>query len=562
MEPFQKSTYQFIVDEKSKIIKSYNANVLNNLGYNQSELKTTSYEKIIDEKSGFISKNDSSRIQVVFTKSKFDDFIFFSAFDVSAIKKYQDDLQRAREDAETANSLKSEFYANMTHEIRTPLNAIIGFSDVLKEKIPKEYHHYLKNIVKSGNNLLTIINDMLDIAIIDSGKLKLTENPVNLPHLLFSIVEEYKPELQKKKLDFQMIDQSAKSIYPLLDATRFKQVAENLIDNAIKYTEKGSITIEINYKNTSDDQTDFQVSIKDTGVGISENDKPNIFRSFIKTKKPAKLSIGKNLGLALSQRIINKMNGKINFKSELNKGSEFSISIKKVKYLKNLPVSSLENPNEKSDLSNMKILVAEDLPVNRLLIKEMLDEFSPFIIEADNGNTAVKAALENDLDLIFMDISMPYLDGISAAKKIKEHKKIPIVCFTASKSLDSESEKHFDGIITKPVSRNNLIKYLNDFAQKSKLETISDTETKKVLILDNYNLKYNYEKFIEEIEILSTTMNIRKIVSFVNSLADKITPIDQNFQNFQTNFLDALKKLNFTIIIEYLEELRNIKEPE
>lgn len=374
-----------------------------------------------------------------------------------ALEETNNELSIAKEKAEESDKLKSVFLTNMSHEIRTPLNGIISFSNLLntQEQTDKTGKYYTDIISKSGEQLLKIIDDIIEISQLETGQAKIHTSKVNLNYLLINLIEEYKYSADKKGIDILLetnLSDDDSIIYT--DESKFLNIIKNLIENALKFTNKGFV--KVRYK-LIDKILKFE--IEDTGIGFEQERTFNIFDRFVQANKEVSIEFG-GLGLGLSIAKLNTelLGGKINAKSELGKGSEFSF---------NIPYNPVVTKKEKAIKKNKnltdshsreyKILVTEDEEINFLFIKEILSRISINckILEARNGKEAVDIFKSKPVDLILMDLKMPIMDGYEATKIIKSiNPNIPIIIQTAY-TLEEERERSkdagCDGFITKPI---------------------------------------------------------------------------------------------------------------
>jgi signal transduction histidine kinase/DNA-binding response OmpR family regulator len=383
-------------------------------------------------------------------------------------------LQAAKEAAESASRAKSEFLANISHDIRTPMNAVIGFSELLTPLItdPKQ-KNYLASISSSGKNLLSLINGILDLSKIEAGKMELEYEPVR-PRALFDEVHRmFTVQAAVKNIEM-VIDFSGEIPDCLiLDEVRLKQILFNLIGNAVKFTEKGFVRIEVQKRDSvGGDGIDLSITVEDTGIGIPAQYHADIFEAFKqKDGQSTKRFGGTGLGLSITKRLVEMMDGTITVQSEENKGSRFQIVIPHVAVV---PAAAEPEalPSTVSDdivFDPACILVVDDLTLNRLLIKEYLAKTPLTIIEAENGEDAVRLAKQHQPDLILMDIRMPVLDGIEATKQIgrdEATRDIAVVALTASvmeEERDSLMAMGFAGFLDKPVTEDALYRELKRF---------------------------------------------------------------------------------------------------
>ncbi|MDP8241087.1 MAG: response regulator [Candidatus Hatepunaea meridiana] len=381
--------------------------------------------------------------------------------------------------AETANAAKSEFLANMSHEIRTPMNAILGFTEILESKIKnEEYKEYIASISSSGQALLRIINDILDLSKIEAGKLELDYTAVN-PHFIFREIEQiFFWKIRDKGLDFVLEIDRAMPKALLMDEIRLRQIIFNLVGNALKFTDKGYVRLSVRKEVTPMDKStiDLIFSIDDTGIGIAKEDQKCIFEAFRQQDKQTSTKFGgTGLGLAITKRLVEMMGGEIKVESEIGKGSSFKVILKNVAVASSIEIADDTagiNPDS-IKFDNPTILVVDDYKGNRFLVIEYLKSLNISFIEAADGKEAVEAAETYKPDLILMDLKMPVMDGYEATRIIKANNKlkdIPVISLTAS-AMKNEEEKitsvGFDGYLWKPVSREEIVTELMKFLPHS-----------------------------------------------------------------------------------------------
>ena len=377
-----------------------------------------------------------------------------------------EELVIAKEKAEESNRLKSAFLANMSHEIRTPMNGILGFAqlltipDISTEKI-KEYTDIIN---KSGNHLLNIINDIIDISKLDAGEFNITKTPVYINDLLeeqYTFFQSYKTSEQKHHIKLILNTPNQKKepvIYT--DETRLKQILSNLINNALKFTENGFI--EFGY--TIEKKT-VKFYVKDTGIGIEKNKLSDIFERFNQaTAATEKLYGGTGLGLTISKSCTQLLGGEIWAESELNKGSVFYFT---VPYEKAKDYTTDIADSSETDLEGKKLLIVEDDPVNFAFFVEILDEYNMDIHHVNTAAKAVEIVKDIDFDLVLMDIQLPGKDGNFAAYEIKKQfADLPIIAQSAY-AFENEKQKSFDAgcndYITKPIKKDELINLLKKY---------------------------------------------------------------------------------------------------
>jgi len=374
--------------------------------------------------------------------------------------------------AENAVKAKQQFLSNMSHEIRTPMNAIIGFTKVvLKTELSDKQLEYINAIKISGDALIVLINDILDLAKVDAGKMIFEKTPFKIQTSISAMLHLFETKIQEKNLVLTKLYDTNIPEVVVGDPVRLHQIILNLVSNAVKFTSTGEITMSVLLLTEDDDKTEIEFAIKDTGIGIANNKLSNIFDDFQQaTSGTSRVYGGTGLGLAIVKQLVESQGGTINVSSIPNKGSTFSFNLHFLKTTEEAPFDN-ELLELDSEIKNIKVLVVEDIALNQLLMKTLLDDFGFDRDIAGNGKIAIEKLRVKTYDIILMDLQMPEMNGFEATSYIRNemHSKIPIIALTADVTtvdLEKCTEVGMNDYIAKPVDERLLYSKIVNLVKK------------------------------------------------------------------------------------------------
>lgn len=546
-------TYKKLLEAKD-LNGSFNSNLLqNNVSKQGLELKTMSEiintideineslsqttKNLLDNSIDYVDESKRwSLLEIILGVITAIAAVIILIADINSRNKLERELREAKKLADNNAVMKEQFMANMSHEIRTPMNSILGFSDLLgKTKLDKTQTEYLSAVKTSCSNLLNLVNDVLDFSKIEAGKLNIEKISFNLIETLDTLKIMFTPKADEKQLSFNVYKDPKTPKFIYGDPTRLNQILINLINNAIKFTKQGSVSLSIEVISVDKDTVEILFKIKDTGIGIAADKLDSVFERFNQgNTETTRIYGGNGLGLAIVKQLVEIQHGEINVKSKEGVGSEFyvkmafSVSQEETSY----EIQSSDNHLKILSQKTMRILLAEDHKLNQKLAITYLNNFGLDVDLAENGIEAIEKFKHKHYDLILMDIQMPFLDGYDASRQIRQELKsdIPIVAMTANIMADEREKCLSVGMtdyISKPFKEIDLFNIINNhIGNKTTINTNSSNQKNDIentLISKEHlnSLSRGNAEFIKDIVQIFLNQNPKELIDLEHAILDK-----------------------------------------
>ena len=457
--------------------------------------------------------------------------------DITIRRKRENELTKAVKSVEESKVVKDKFLANMSHEMRTPLNGILGMSQLLEgTSLDSEQREFVEELRHSAENLLAIVNDILEFNFLKSTKFKLEKRKFSLRKQLNSLVETIKGRADEKGLKLELAVSEKMPETLVGDSVRLAQILMNVVGNSIKFTNEGSITIFVRTLESENGRVPVEFKVKDTGIGIPESMVSDIFETFNQASKSTSYKYGgTGIGLSIVKQVVGHMDGRINVESEIGKGTTITVILpfgmpESVPEFKS--TDQTDSAGEIEQYPGYRVLIADDYPLNRRIVKGMMKKFGVEVDEAEDGTEAIEMSDKHDYSAIFMDVHMPEMGGLEATRKIREREKAsgkhtPIIAVTASvldRDIEECNNAGMDGFMAKPFTYNEIYQkfkqYVVESSPSSRQNDDSSSEKSEELFLQN----------LEEMTGGDKGLMVEMINLFLNQTPDLMNQIVDHFE--------------------------------
>ncbi|SMD39109.1 Signal transduction histidine kinase [Reichenbachiella faecimaris] len=547
------------------------------------------FQNLVLDELLHIANGESRVTEQIIEKEKDDKYkeVLVALLELSEDIKYKkkeseliiEELNKEKQKAEMATKAKAEFLSMISHEIRTPLNAIIGIGHILMHESPRtDQLTYIQNLRWSGDNLLAIINNVLDFNKIEAGKVNFESTPFNVISTISGVLESMRMKANEQNCKLiKSIDENLPE-FLVGDPTRFIQILNNLVSNAVKFTMNGTVRVDAQFQTIDEKVIALEISVSDSGIGISEDKIKQIFEQFNQADSKINRKFGgTGLGLTITKQLIELQGGKINVESEPSVGSNFKITIPFELPNEMVIKESHRGNTNYLDLSlkGSKILIVEDIAVNRLVVEKFLTEWEVITAYAENGMEAINSIISEQFDLVLMDLQMPVMDGFIATSEIRKlprnkYRNLPIVALTAA-SISEVSSEVFDSgmndIVSKPINPAELYKTISKYVKPSTKKNSNIKEMKDVRgsrISDHsLDLKFDYMRNLAkgDMQFLKKvlSMSVKAFQNFITEYSSSLMNDDLNeLSNIRHKIYASINNFEIIRLMDLMQESKKL----